>query len=369
MAEKTEQPTPKKLREARKKGNVAFSRDANGVLTYIVGVALLTILAPRIGRLFAALYRDMVVAAVGAPTEPSAWSNLMHRSLNGGLLIVVIFAFAVAVAGLVLGLAQTQLNVSAENLKPKLNKLNPMKRLKQWFSARGLFEFVKTLFKLFIVFFLGFLVVRAVLGEMLRLHLIKPMETLNWFGKVSTRFLYRVAMVFAVVGAVDFFFQRRQWKKNLMMTKDEVKREFKESEGDPLIKSMRKQVHQQLVSQSVPRAVAAADVVTVNPTHIAVAVQYDRDTMVAPKVTAKGREKMARQIVTLARKYNVPIVRDVELARALYEVELDEYVPEELFEVVAEVLLFAWKMKEQGEAQHTRTPAGGVPNRSRLYLT
>lgn len=349
MAEKTEQPTPKKLREAKKKGNVAFSREANSVVTYVTGVAVLTILAPHIKDLFSSLYKDAMQLIAVDPMAPSSWESLMHRSLTGGLLLISPFLFAIAVSGLVLGLAQTQMNVSAENLKPKLNKLNPMNRLKQWFSAQGLFEFVKTLFKLFIVFFLGYIVVKAVFGEALRLVLVRPPEVLAWLGKISTRFLYRVAMVFAVIGAVDFAFQRRQWKKKLMMSKDEVKREFKESEGDPLIKSMRKQVHQQMVSQSVPHAVSKADVVTVNPTHLAVAVQYDRETMIAPTVVAKGQEKMAKKIVEYAEKYKVPIIRDVELTRALYEVEIDQYIPQEVFEAVAEVLLFAWKMREQGE--------------------
>lgn len=349
MAEKTEQPTPKKLREARKKGNVAFSRDANGVATYIAGVAVLFLIAPGVARLFTSLYTEMIHMMVTAPLSSDSWNGLMKHGLSGGLQIILPFVFSLAVVGLVLGLAQTGMNVSAENMKPKLNKLNPMNRLKQWFSPSGLFEFVKTLLKLFIVFFIGYLVIKSEIFNIIRLVFVQSLEIGPYFQKLSKSLLFRVAMVFAVIGAVDFFFQRKQWKKKLMMTKDEVKREFKESEGDPLIKGQRKQLHMQMISQSVPRAVARADAVTVNPNHLAVVIEYDRETMVAPKVTAKGQEHLARKIIELAKKYNVPIIRDVTLTRALFEVEVDEYIPEELFEAVAEVLLFAWKMREEAE--------------------
>ena len=350
MAEKTEQPTPKKLREARKKGNVAFSRDANSVATYIAGVVVLFLLAPAIMQLFSSLYREMIAMIATDPMAPDSWTGLMKHGLVGGLMVIAPFAFSLAIFGLALGLAQTGMNVSAENMKPKLNKLNPMNRLKQWFSPRGLFEFIKTLLKLLLVFFIGYLVIRGEIANIIRMVFLQPLEIAPYFQKLSKSILFRIAMVFAVVGAVDFFFQRKQWKKKLMMSKEEVKREFKESEGDPLIKSQRKQLHQQLINQSVPRAVARADVVTVNPTHLAVVLEYNREVMVAPKVTAKGQDHLARKIIELAKKHQVPIVRDITLTRALFEVEVDEYIPPELFEVVAEILLFAWKMREEAEA-------------------
>jgi flagellar biosynthesis protein FlhB len=158
--------------------------------------------------------------------------------------------------------------------------------------------------------------------------------------------LFRVGLLFLVIGAADYFLQNKLFLKDLMMSKYEVKKEYKEDEGDPHIKHSRRQLHQQILAQNVVRNVPRADVVVVNPTHIAVAVQYDESDMNAPQVTAKGQETMAKTIIDLAKKSGVPVTRNVPLARSLFQVELGDEVPAELYEAVAEVLTWVYQLAE-----------------------
>ncbi len=346
MAEKTEKPTPKRLREARKKGQVAFSRDAQNVVTYIVGIAVVLGVMKTLLHVFETFFLaiqsyialDVQTLDDGLPFLKKADVEILMRS--------VFFLAPVALVGLALGLAQTKMNVSFHPLKPDLKKLNPMRKLKQIFSVQGLFEFAKTVLKLGIVLGIGYAVFQGALGEILHLTLLSPLEIGHSLKSILTTFLFRVALIFTAIGFADFLFQRWKWQKDLMMSKHEVKQEFKEEEGDPLIKSQRKSLHRALIFADVRRAVKQADVVTVNPTHLAVALEYDQKSGLAPRVTAKGQEKLAQKIVMFARKFGVPVIRNVELTRALFELELDEHIPPELYEAVAEVLLMAWKIRE-----------------------
>ncbi|HVS01992.1 MAG TPA: EscU/YscU/HrcU family type III secretion system export apparatus switch protein [Thermoanaerobaculia bacterium] len=348
MSNKTEQPTPKKLRDARKKGDVAFSKDANNVLTYLAGIALVFLTAKGIGHALEDYYRELLaLAASDGLLDHEAWVEAVRRSLALSFRLLAPVVFPIAGIGLLLAYAQVGVIFTGESMKPKLDKLNPINQLKNIFSTKGLFEFGKTLVKLGMVFLLGWLTVQGSLAVLLRLGFSPTPAVLSQGAGVAKHFLWTVGLVFVGLGGLDFAFQRWQWKKKLMMTKDEVKREYKESEGDPLIKQERRQIHHEIINQDVQQAVVGADAVVVNPTHLAVAVAYKKGQMAAPKVAIKGRERLAKKIVKLARKHDVPIVRDRILARALFEVDVDAYVPQELYEAVAEVLMFAWRLRRE----------------------
>lgn len=347
MSEKTEEPTPKKLRDARKKGNVAMSKDANSALTYLLAIALLYLGLRGLGTAFEVLYREGIALAGSQTFEPDVLAGAAIGAIKVTLRSLAPVIFPLAAFGVLVAFAQVGPLLSAESLKPKLSKLNPLAQLKNIFSVKGLFEFAKTVLKLGVVMLLGWLVIKGSMADILRLGLVPAEAMLPEAARIARHFLWIVGIVFVGLAGLDFGFQRWQWKKGLKMTKDEVKREYKEQEGDPEIKAERRSIHHELVNQDMPRAMATADAVVVNPTHFAVAIEYKKDRMAAPKVTAKGQSLIAQRIIRLAKKNDVPIVRDIKLARALYRVQLDDHVPKELYETVAEVLMFAWKVRRE----------------------
>lgn len=347
MSEKTEEPTPKKLKDARKKGQVAFSRDANNVMTYILGLALIFAVSRGIAAGFSEFYKEMIALISDDPMNSAVWGESASRALSLTFRKVAPVIFSITIFGIALSYGQVGVLFSADSMKPKLDKINPIKQLKNIFSVKGLFEFAKTLLKLFFVFLLGYITVKGSLGDLLRLSLAPGEAVVPQGAQVARHFLTTIALVFVGLGALDFAFQRWQWKKDLKMSKDEVKREYKESEGDPEIKAERKAIHQEIVNQDVQQGVARADAVVVNPTHLAIAIEYKKGVTPAPKVTIKGRAHLAKKIIKLAKKKDIPIIRDITLAHALIDTKVDHYVPKELYEAVAEVLLFAWKIRRE----------------------
>jgi flagellar biosynthesis protein FlhB len=349
MAEKTEEPTPKRLRDAKKKGNIALSQEVPAAASFLAGALLLGLWAPRIAAEFRELFSGMTEAAAGVAEASlaDAWRDPARDAAFGWLRSVAPVLAGIALAGVGLALAQAGFTLNFSKLAPSLSKLSPSKVLKRWFSLQGVFELLKTVAKLALVLLIGYAVVKGALVGVLALHRVELAGFYGVLASVARSFAVQVGLAFAVVAAADYYFQWRRWKKGLMMTKDEVKREHKEQEGDPIIKSQRKGLHQELANQQIVGETRVADAVVVNPTHLAVALRYDRDKMAAPRVTAKGAEAVARMMLDEARRHDVPLVRDVPLAHALFAVEMGRHVPQELYEAVAEVLLFARQLRQE----------------------
>jgi len=353
MAEKTEEPTPKRLRDARRKGNIALSQEVPAAASFLAGVMLLGVWAPRIAAEFRRLFQEMVEAGahVGEDTIASGWIEPFRDAGLGWARAAGPVIAGIALAGAGLALAQSGFHLTPSKLAPSLSKLSPSKVLKRWFSLQGVFELVKTVVKLGVVLLIAYLVVKGALVGIVALHRTELPSFYAVLWSLARSFAVQVGLVFALVAAADYWMQWRRWKKGLMMTKDEVKREYKEQEGDPLIKGQRKALHQELANQQIVAETRAADAVVVNPTHLAVALRYDRDRMAAPRVTAKGAEAVARLMREEARRHDVPVVRDVPLARALFSVQMGRYVPRDLYEAVAEVLLFAHQLRQEGRTE------------------
>jgi type III secretion protein U len=348
MAEKTEEPTPKRLRDAKKKGNIPLSQEVPAAASFLAGVLLLGLWAPRIAAEFRQLFTGATETAARL-TDGSladAWRGPARDAALGWLVSVGPVLAGIVLAGVGLALAQAGFNLNFSRLSPSLAKLSPSKVLKRWFSLQGVFELAKTVAKLALVLLIGYVVVKGALVGIVALHRVELAGFYGVLARVARSFAVQVGLAFAVVAAADYYFQWRRWKKGLMMTKDEVKREHKEQEGDPIIKGQRKALHQELANQQILGETRVADAVVVNPTHLAVALRYDRERMAAPRVTAKGAEAVARLMLEEARRHDVPVVRDVPLARALFSVEMGRYVPRELYEAVAEVLLFARQVRQ-----------------------
>ncbi len=335
--EKTEQPTPKKLRDAREKGQVAKSQDIPSAASILTITLYLLALGPDMARQLL----DMVSAPLLLFTLPfdEAASQIAAIEWNGALNLFLPLLGAVLMLVLASNLAQVGVLFSFEAAKPKLENLSPAGWFKKVFALKNLFELVKNILKVLILSVSVYSITRDSLKDLFRI----PNSNLNsmWttIGQTSIQLLLTTASIFCVLAALDYFFQKWQFTKNNMMTKDEVKREYKENEGDPLIKGKRKQLHQELLNSNMAQNVRKAKVLVVNPTHYAVALDYEKDRTPLPIVLAKGEGQLALNMIEIAREAGVPIMRNVELAHALYNDGTENaYIPKELIAPVAEVL-------------------------------
>jgi flagellar biosynthetic protein FlhB len=355
--EKTEQPTDKRLRDARRKGQVARSQDLTSALLLLTAVAMMALMGAQMGLLLADAMRDGIIRATTSKAvfDQSAavvlfWSGA--RTLTWALapLLTALFAISLLVSYLQVGPI-----FSFEPVKPDLKKLNPAEGFKQKFlKARPYIELLKTVIKMTIA---GFVIVAVIWNQRADIVRLSSQNVSNvslFASSVMFQIGLKVAIAFLILGIADRFLQKFLHLKEMKMTKQEVKEEYKETEGNPLYKSARRRIYFEILQQSMMAAVKKADVVVINPTHLAVALKYDRAEMDAPIVVAKGAELMAAQIRKIAAEANVPTLRDVPLARALYDIEIDGSIPEELYETVAEVLRWVYQLAEEkrGIEQH-----------------
>lgn len=354
--EKTEQPTPKRLREARKKGQVFKSKDLEAVAVFIGVFAGFAFTHSFIAAEFRSLMEE-TFRAVGQKVLDGAeiyrLGRLAFMTLIKTTGPVVLIAMLIAA---VVGYLQVGSVFSIEPLKPQLKKLNAIENLKNMFKPKMLVELVKNIFKIVMIFFIAYSVLKGMLEPFL-LTVTVPVEGASKLGSmVLVKFFVRFLIVFLLVACFDLFLQRKEYIKNLKMTKDEVKREYKEDEGDPLIKGARRQLHMEMAMGvgDTRQKVKNADAVVTNPTHIAIAIQYDKNEMVAPQIVAKGQRLYAEFIKDIAKENNVPIIRNVPLAWSLLELEIGDEIPEKLYVAVAEILTFVYRMKEESEKGRVR---------------
>ena len=345
--DKTEKPTPKRLRDARKKGQVAKSKDLSSSLVFVVGIVMFYIILPDFSGKIMAFFAHIFKHSINRASSSDVVFDIL--SMGGSLMFKVVLPFMGAMFFIALFITYIQVGsvFSIEPLKPQLKKLNPIEGFKNLFFKKktyiGLF---KNVLKLVMVAVIFFKVVSSYFGDLL----VATNKSLMYGVFFSGKLLYKVSMAtgifFIMVGAVDFFIEKKMFMKEMMMTKDEVKREFKQMEGDPTYKAQRKRLHREILAHSMVEDVKKADVVIVNPTHIAVAITYDREKMSAPRISAKGQNVMAEKIIEVAKQYNIPIMRNVPLAHSLAELEIGDEIPEELYEAVAEVLAWVYRIRE-----------------------
>ena len=339
--EPTEEPTPKRLRDARRKGEVARSRDLTAGAAFLAAFAALWLSAGALVGLVAGFMRRTLATCAGAaaPTPGAVLEEafgVLWRASAPVLGATVILA-------LLAGLVQSGGLFTLEPLALRLERLSPGKGLRQLFSKRSLFEVGKSLLKAAAVAWIAYGVLWGRAREVVLAARGGPRAAFQAGAAVGLELLWKTALVFAVVAAADYFWQRRAWLKEHRMTRYEVKQELKQSEGDPHHKAARERLHRDILQHDMLEAVRQADCIIVNPTHLAVALKYDRDAMAAPQVVAKGERLLAERIKEIAREHGVPIFHDVPLARALTRLELGEEIPEELYQAVAEVLKLVYR--------------------------
>ncbi len=346
-AEKTEEPTPKKIEDARKEGNVPKSQDTSGVITLFVAILAVLMLFPFIAEHMTNLFK-YYFSLVGTPLDKPFMIDIAIVTFKEILLMVLPLATAVAIAGVVAALAQFGFLFTTKSLVPDFKKIDPIKGTKNLFSMKKLIEGVKITFKAHTTLGIGFIFFFFFIEELPTVALFNLHDQLDWLKDKMIIIAFVMLFVIFIFALIDIVIVRKQYFDGLKMSKQEIKDEMKNMEGDPLIKSKIKQKQMEISRQRMMAEVPNADVVITNPTHYAVAIKYDEEKTRAPVVVAKGMDNMAQQIKKIARENDVHIVQNPPLARSLYaEVEIEKPIPEALFGAVAEVLAYVYKMNKK----------------------
>lgn len=344
--EKTEEPTDKKIEDARKEGNVPKSQDASGVITLFVALLAFLMLFPYMTSHVLFLFK-YYFSLLGTHIDKALMLDIAIITIKETLLIVMPISVAVAVSGIVAAVAQFGFLFTTDAIAPKLNKLDPIKGTKNLFSLKKLIEGVKVTFKSFTTLGIGFVFFFIFIVELPTVALFGLGEQLEWLKDKIIIIAFVMLFIIFIFAIIDIIIVRKQYFDGLKMSKQEIKDEMKNMDGDPLIKAKIRQIQMQAAQKRMMSEVPNADVVITNPTHYAVAIKYNEESP-APIVVAKGMDNIAQQIKKIARENNVHIVQNPPLARSLYaQVEVEKPIPNELFAAVAEVLAYVYKMNKK----------------------
>jgi len=339
MAEKTEKATPKKLRDARKKGQVAKSQDFPSAFTFVISVAVTLGLSGY-------LFQQMAGYMISVFKRTSSNIDLQNRAggfLSESLMVIFYCSLPIMVITTLAGLLVNFLIVgplfSMEAMKFDVKRLNPVTNIKNMFKFKTVFELLKSIFKISGAIFIIWLVVWNSIPEVVATAALPVVVSAQVFSSFLVKVIIHVGIFFITIAIFDLIFQKKNFEKEMKMEKFEVKQEFKDTEGDPHIKSKRRQTAQEIAYQEGPSSVKRAKAVITNPIHIAVAVDYDEEKEPAPRIVTMGQGVMADLIIKAAQDFGVPIMRNVPLAHTLYEKgKISEYIPEETYQAVAEIL-------------------------------
>jgi flagellar biosynthetic protein FlhB len=357
--EKTEKATAKKRSDERKKGNVLQSKDITTVATLIASFYIMRAFMGTFFEEFVKFFDDMFALVVSLESAgPQDLMAMFYNLAATFALIILPPLLLISLVPIIATLAQTRGVFSTESLKFKFSRLNPIQGIQKLFSLRSIVELIKSLLKVVVILAILYNQVLGTVGFLPAIIDMEPMEAVAYAGETIMSILLTVGMAFVAIAAVDFFYQRYEFEKNLKMTKQEVKDEFKQMEGDPKIKGARRRKQMEMAQARMMKNVQDADVVVRNPTHYAVALRYKIDEDAAPVVLAKGIDHVAARIVEEAEKHGVALVENPPLARGLYKAaEIDEAIPAEFFQPVAELL--AWLFSTKGTKNLTPDKLAG----------
>ncbi|MGN0915858.1 MAG: type III secretion system export apparatus subunit SctU [Succinivibrio sp.] len=342
--EKTEQPTPKRLRDSREKGDIAKSTE---IVSFAVVAIIIFYFVINAKNIFSELVAVTSTVFTKAPVMPfsEALELLGGLVVSTAVTIVAPIVMAVICAALLSLLAQTGMLFAPKAAMPKLENLSPKKWVKKVFSLKNVFEFFKNIIKVFTLAVAIYLAAHDNSRELFKVTSGNIGSVLLILGQMLRDLATYTIVAFAVLAALDFLYTKYKYTKDHMMSMDEVKREYKEMEGDPQIKQKRKQLHQEMINQNTLAKTRKAKVLIVNPTHYAVAVDYEPGRTELPVVLAKGQGDLAKRMIEIAKEEHIPVMRQPPLARALYaEGNEDEYVPRDLLIQVAEILKIVSKL-------------------------
>lgn len=356
--DKTEEPTPHRWREARKRGQVMKSMEVNAAANMLAMALLYAVAWYFLLNNFTAMMDHYLRELLPKSSiDLPFFISLARFSLERYLALAAPFMLTALFVGLFANFLQVGFLVSGEPLKPQLNRLNPLEGAKRIFSARALFELVKSLLKIAVIGAVSYLYLRSRFPEMLQLLGQDSWAFTVFLKGVLLGLALRVAAVFFSLALLDFLYQRHEFRKSLRMTRREVKEEYRQLEGDPYVRSRLRERQRAILRQRSLAAVPEATVVITNPTELAVALRYRENTDGAPKVVAKGAALLAERIKKIAAENNIPIIQDPPVARLLfYKVEVGEEIPVEMYQAVAEILALVYRLQEREQRRHS--PAG-----------
>ena len=351
--EKTEQPTTKKLEDARKEGQVAKSKEIGNAAGILAMFLLIKIYLGTLGTDFIALFSGMynqipdVIKMINGDVPFSSTLTFVRSATVRTLLMMLPFLAVAFVVAFVCDVVQVKWKPTGKPLQPKFSKLNPINGFKRIFSVNSLVELLKALLKIGVVAYVVYGYLKGIWNELYLLYDITIKQAIGLIGEIVVDLGIRIAAVYIVIAALDFAYQKLKFTNDMKMTKQEVKEEFKNQEGDPQVKGKQKQRMREASMRRMMQELPTADVVITNPTHYAVAIRYRRDEdEAAPMVIAKGADYLAQKIKGVARENNIYIYEDKPLARMLYStVEIGQMIPPELYEPVANVLAFVYKLE------------------------
>lgn len=351
-SEKTEQPTSRKLKKEREKGHVPLSKE---VITAASVIAMFYLLKMFGKLIYTQLFNSMQYwfSQLSGNVADGVWVleegdilNIFIRiaitvGLSAGPLLLISILLTIVTTGV-----QTRFLFTTDAMKINFNKFNPITGIQNMFSSRQLIELLKSILKIVIIIAIIWIELKDQVPYLARLYDTDILSAFVYTCQVIFDIVIAVSIAFAVVAIGDFMFQRWKYKKDLMMTKEEVKEEYKQTEGDPKIKARIKQKQQQMAMQRMMQEVPKADVIIRNPTHIAIAIQYDKDKDIAPRVIAKGADNVAMKIIEVATEHKVLMQENIPLAHALYdEVDLGKYIPPAFYEEIATIYTWVYEVQ------------------------
>lgn len=351
--EKTEPATDKKKQDARKEGQVAKSKELTGAISLFAMFLVLKIFIGNLGTSFLQTFSEAYnrIPEMTTLTEgmviPREFAGVMNQIIIKILLMLLPFLAAAFIVAFIVDLVQVKWKPTAKPLQPKFNKLNPINGFKKLFGVDKLIELLKSLLKLIIIGYMAYSTLKDEAAQLFLLYDMQLIGALKLFGDIVINMSLKICAVYLIIGIVDYVYQRHKFNEDLKMTKQEVKDEWKNAEGDPAIKGKQRQRMQEASRRRMMQDIPQADVVITNPTHFAVAVKYDPQVAPAPYVVAKGEDFLAAKIREEAGKYGVDIVENKPLARMLYyNVDLGAQIPPELYSTVAEILAVIYNRRE-----------------------
>ena len=348
--QKTEQPTSRKIQKAREKGNVARSPEVSSFLILLSALLVFLFGGSWMFYNLSSFMGGVLRNSGTLQLESESLHNFIFVVFDQMLTILLPIMMVVFFAGLAGNVAQTGFMLISKPFQPDINKFNPVKGLKKIVSLKSFVEVIKAVFKILFIGGITYLLVKNEVESFPALMQLGVSDILKFIGSLAFKISFYACLAMFVLAALDYFYQRWQYQKDLMMTKQEVLEESKQSEGDPRVKSKIKQIQFETARRRMMEKVPEADVVVTNPTHLAVALKYDAVNMMVPKVIAKGAGLIAERIKKIAEENSIPVLEHRPLARTLFKsVELGGFIPVDLYRAVAEVLAYVYNLKKENK--------------------
>ncbi len=346
-SQKTEEPTPKKLEEARKRGQIAMSREVNNWVMLFAGTIVIVALAGTMMEKLTDLMRVYIEQAHAMPAMPGGLGFVLGDGFKEALMILALPFMLLLAAAFLAPFVQVGPLFAPEVVKPDFSKISIVKGFGRLFSVRSIVELVKGVLKIFAVGVVATVIIKPYFDKFEHLIDMPISAVISELGYLVVQMMVGVLVILIVIAAIDLIYQRVEYNKKMRMSRQEIKDEYKQSEGDPHIKAKLRQLRTERARQRMMQSVPDADVVITNPTHYSIALKYDPDEMPAPIVVAKGSDEVALRIREIAKENNVTIYENKPLVRALYDmVEIDDVIPTEHFKAVAEIISYVFKLRK-----------------------